>query len=125
MASDNPKLLSHFSPVLPVKDVLETLAWYKENLGFETDFKWEDPPTYAVMSRDEIKIHLTQKVDDFEPSKVHTAIYIFTHDVDVLFTEFKRKGLVSGQLSTADYGMRDFDLVDLNGFRLCFGQTAH
>lgn len=124
MSADTPKLLSHFATVLPVENVVETLDWYKENLGFQVDFKWEDPPTYAVMSRDDIKIHLTLKADEFMPSNVHTAIYIFTHDVDTLFDEFKAKGMVSGELANAEYGMRDFDLVDLNGFRLGFGQST-
>ncbi|MFY0593951.1 VOC family protein [Roseivirga sp.] len=124
MSTNNPKLLSHFSPVFPVKNVSETLLWYEEQLDFTTDFKWQNPPTYAVISREEIKIHLTEKEDDFEPSKTHTAIYIFVHDVDLLFQEFKAKGLVKGELENAEYGMRDFDLVDLNGFRLTFGQSV-
>lgn len=121
---DKVKSLSHCAPVFPVNNVPETIAWYEKNLDFLLDFKWEEPATYAVMSRDEIKIHFSKKEDDFTPSSTHTALYIFTHDVDAVFTEFKNKGLVKGQLENADYGMRDFDLTDLNGFRITFGQSS-
>lgn len=123
MDADNDKLLSHFASVFPVDSVPDTIAWYKENLGFKIDFTWEDPATYAVISRDEIKIHFTKKEDNFEASKAHTALYIFVFDVDKVFEEFKAKGLVTGDLLNADYGMRDFDITDLNGFRLTFGQS--
>ncbi|OEK05716.1 glyoxalase superfamily protein [Roseivirga misakiensis] len=125
MSENKPPLLSHFAAVFPVENVTDTLAWYEEKLGFTIDFKWQNPPTYAVISREEIKIHITEKDDDYKPSKEHTAIYIFVHDVDALFAEFKAEGLVNGELQNAEYGMRDFDLIDLNGFKLSFGQSTH
>lgn len=121
----NSRSLSHSAPIFPVADVQKTIDWYKKNLGFQVDFKWQDPVTYAVMSRDDIKVHFSKLEDNFTPSKAHTALYIFTFDVDTIFTEFKEKGLVSGVLESAEYGMRDFDLVDLNGFRLTFGQSVN
>ncbi|OEK03356.1 hypothetical protein BFP97_18310 [Roseivirga sp. 4D4] len=121
----NAKTFSHCSPIFPVPDVQETIDWYVANLGFQVDFKWEEPATYAVMSRDEIKIHFSQRDDDFTPSAVHTALYIFTYDVDNVFEEFKAKGIVTKGPETYDYGMRDFDLTDLNGFRLTFGQSVN
>lgn len=125
MSGDQKKLLSHLSPVLPVNDVEETIKWYEEKLGFHTDFTWEEPATYAVISRDGIKIHLTKKDDDFQPSRVHTALYVFVFEVDEVFEEFKSKGVDAREPQTYDYGMRDFDLYDLNGFRLTFGQSTH
>jgi len=121
----NPKKLSHCAPIFPVPNVQETIDWYMANLGFQLDFKWEDPPSYAVMSRDDIKIHFSQRDDDFTPSAVHTTLYIFTYDVDHVFEEFKAKGIVTKAPETYDYGMRDFDLTDLNGFRLTFGQAVN
>lgn len=125
MNKDQTKLLSHFSPVFPVNDVVETIKWYEAKLGFHTDFTWEEPATYAVISRDGIKVHFTKKDDDFEPSNVHTALYIFVFDVDKLFEEIKDKGLDVEAPITYEYGMRDFDVLDLNGFRLTFGQSVH
>lgn len=120
MEQDNVKLLSHFSPVLPVDDIAKTLQWYNK-LGFQVSFEWGDPVSYAIIGRDEIKIHLTKKEDDYKPSQVHTHLYIFVHDVEALHHEITSKGLAPSPIQSHDYGMRDFDLIDPNGYRLCFG----
>ena len=121
----NAKKLSHSAPIFPVSNVQETIDWYQENLGFQIDFKWDDPVTYAVTSRDDIKIHFSQRDDNFTPSSVHTALYIFTYDVDAVFEELRKKGITEGEIETFDYGMRAFDLTDINGFRLTFGQSVN
>lgn len=33
------------NPILPAADVKETANFYSENLGFEVDVLWEEPPT--------------------------------------------------------------------------------
>ncbi len=124
MTTVKDKQLSHFAAVFPVENVDETISWYTEKLGFKVDFTWEDPITYAVMSRDGVKIHFSKKEDQFQPSSTHTSLYIFVFNVDEIFEEFKAKSLVKGNLTNAEYGMRDFDITDLNGFRLTFGQSS-
>lgn len=116
------ELFSHASPIFPVPNVTEAMNWYKEKLGFTIDFTWEEPATYAVISRGEVKVHLSQKDDDYQPSKTQTALYIFVHDVDAAYEEFQSRGVKSSAPQSYEYGMRDFDLADLNGFRLTFGK---
>lgn len=119
-----PKNLSHFAPVFTVNDINTTIAWYKEKLGFETQFTWEDLVTYAIVRRDEITLHFALHEDLELSLKPHTSLYIFSHDVDELFNEYKEKGVTKGKIFIADYGMRDFDITDLNGYRMTFGQNA-
>ncbi len=116
------KLLSHFSPVLPVNNVGESIKWYVEKLGFQVNFQWQDPPTYAVLERDDLKVHLTQKEDQYVPSSVHTHLYFFVHDVDQLYQELKDKDLNLSAPEEFEYGMREFDLIEPNGFRFTFGK---
>lgn len=113
--------LSHFSPVLPVKDLNTTIEWYS-SLGFELSFKWGEPGSYAIMARDNLKMHFCLQEDDYQPSKTHTHLYFFVYDVDELYNEFISNGLKPSLPMTHEYGMRDFDLIDLNGYRLCFGK---
>ena len=49
--------------------------------------------------------------------------YIWIEDADALHAEFKKKGakIVRGPCDQ-EYGCRDFEVDDLNGYRLCFGQ---
>ena len=116
------KQLSHAAPVFPVPDVKQTIEYYRDKLGFEVKFLWEDPPTYAVLKRQDVGIHFCKKVDDFRPSENHKAYYIFVYDVDGLFREFKENGVeILNESKRRDYGMRDFDIKDINGYILSFG----
>lgn len=118
------KLFSHSSPIFPVEDPLKTAEYYRDILGFDINFKWDDPPTYIVLNReDAVGIHLVKRDDNYTPSKEHPALYIFVHDIDALYEEYQKSGAnITNQIATRDYGMRDFDVTDPNGFILAFGQ---
>lgn len=116
---------SHAAPIFPVKDVEKSIAFYRDQLGFELSFSWEDPPSYAVIRRGEgVSIHLVKREDNLQPSARHTSLYIFVYDVDKVFEEFQAKEVqITHPLQDQDYGMRDFDIIDPDGFRLCFGMS--
>ena len=114
---------SHFASLFPVDDVNEAAEYYRDKLGFTIKFEWEDPPSYAVLKRgDSVSVHFTKRNDDFTPSKSHPAIYIFVYDVDAVYEELKSKGVpITNPIGDRDYGMRDFDIEDPNGYVLAFG----
>ena len=117
------KNFSHAATVFPVEDVRKTAEYYRDLLGFEITFEWGDPVTYAVMKRGEgVSVHIVQKDDDgFEPSSVHTALYVFVHDVDAVYDEYKSKDVnITNDIGDREYGMRDFDVKDPNGYCLSF-----
>ena len=118
------KLLSHSSPVFPVDDPLATARYYEEVLGFKIVFTWEDPPSYVVVNRDEaVGIHFSKKEDNYTPSEAHVMLNIFVHDIDALYTEYLNSGAnISNPIGDRPWGMRDFDVMDPNGFILSFGQ---
>jgi hypothetical protein len=48
--------------------------------------------------------------------------YIWVEDADGLYEEFKSKGVrIARDICDQPYGNRDFDIEDINGYRLCFG----
>jgi len=117
--------ISHFAPVIAVPDVQAAMQWYKEKLSFNITFTWNDPIDYAVLKRGEnINLHLTRS-SEFSKEKImrHTMVYFFVSDVDAIHAEFKARGVenISNPVDH-EYGMRDFDVVDLNGYRLSFGR---
>lgn len=117
----NVKQFSHAAPVFPVPDVKQTAEYYRDKLGFEIKFLWGEPPTYAVVKRQDVGIHLSKKADDFRPSGSHTAYYIFVYDVEGLFKEFKENDVeILNKPTRRDYGMTDFDIRDINGYILSF-----
>ncbi len=50
--------------------------------------------------------------------------YVWVPDASALHAEFLAKGAtIARGLCDQEYGCRDFDVLDGNGYRLCFGQN--
>jgi len=116
--------LSHFAAVFPVADPTASATWYKEKLSFEITFQWEEPATYVVTKREEaVSIHFVKNDGSYTPPANHNSLYIFCHDVDAVYDELKSNGAtIHTPIETHDYGMRDFDIKDPDGFIVSFGQ---
>jgi len=115
----------HAAPVLPVDDINETIRFYRETLGFAVDFVYGDPPYYAIARRGEmVTVHFSEREDTSKPI-TPCNVYIFVEDVDALYSEYSERGIemFSGP-ETQEWGMREFELPDLNGHFLTFGQEA-
>ena len=118
-----PGLFSHAAAVLPVDNALETAQFYHDKLGFKVSFTYGDPPYYAIDRRDEwVTIHFSEREDTtkkIEPC----SIYVFVHDVDAVYEEYKAGGMqIFAPPENQEYGMREFELKDMNGHFLVFGQ---
>ena len=55
----------------------------------------------------------------------HGAVNVFVTDVDALYEELKSRGARTlNEPRDYPYGMRDFDISDLDGNQLCFGMES-
>lgn len=116
------KLFSHSATIIQVKDPLASAHYYRDVLGFSISFLWEDPPSYAVINReDAVSIHFTKA--DQQPINNNTPMYIFVHDVDALYEEYKKSGAtIIEPINDTDYKMREFVIEELNRIKLVFGK---
>jgi uncharacterized glyoxalase superfamily protein PhnB len=109
------------APVFVVDDVKRSLEHYRKALGFRVEFTHGDPASYAGIERDNVTLHL-QTARDSRRKAGHSAIYVFVTDVDELHRELKSRGArIVNEPRDYPYGMRDFDVQDLDGNSLCFG----
>ena len=47
---------------------------------------------------------------------------IFVHDIDALYQKYQKAGAnITNPIGDREWGMRDFDITDPNGFILSFG----
>jgi hypothetical protein len=114
--------------VFLVGNIEPAMEWYKQ-LGFESEYY---PPGFAILRRDEIEIFLQQQQgyvapDDPGRRERHAwNVYVITDNVKALYEEFlSLPGVkISRQLRPQDYGMTEFDVMDLNGHRLVFAQPT-
>jgi predicted enzyme related to lactoylglutathione lyase len=119
------------APYFIVDDVVATANFYKDKLGFQSDRFWGEPPCFTMVYRSGITIMLSQfektglmrpnSAADPEGEDVWDA-YVWVDNADALYEEFKGKGVkIAREICDQEYGCRDFDIEDCNGYRLCFG----
>lgn len=126
-AADNAKLRNS-TTVFLVGNIEPTMEWYKQ-LGFTPEYY---PPGFAILRRDDIEIFLQQQPgyvfpeDSGRLKRQAWNVYIVTNDVKALHADYSAlPGVkVSPQLCEQEYGMTEFDVIDLNGHRLVFAQPT-
>ncbi len=73
-------------------DMAATLAYYKDKLGFDCVGTWNEPPVYAIVARDDHRIHFrladppTPNPDKFADELLDA--YLFIEDADALYAEY-------------------------------------
>ena len=112
------------APVLVVRDVLASVAHYRDVLGFRVEFTYGEPVFYAGVERGNVLIHL-QAASETKRQPGHGGINIFVTEVDALYQELKSRGARTlNEPRDYPYGMRDFNVQDLDGNDLCFGMES-
>ncbi|WP_430466525.1 VOC family protein [Winogradskyella ouciana] len=121
-----------------VENVEKSVDFYSKQLGFEIDFIGEGPK-FAILSRDNFSVMLRQLKESghIQPNRIpfikagwHTEgqgawdAYIWVEDADQLYKEFTAKAIsIIKPLQNTEYGNRDFEIEDIDGYILCFGHT--
>jgi catechol 2,3-dioxygenase-like lactoylglutathione lyase family enzyme len=110
--------------VFVVSDIQNSLAHYRDVLGFSVTFQYGNPTFYVCLCRDEVALHLIA-AHRTERLPGNGAICIFVRDVDAVHAEVAARGAnIVKPPQDYDYGMRDFDVLDPDGNQLVFGMGA-
>lgn len=105
---------------LRASDVTALAQWYREYLGFNVTMSWGESAEYARVQRDAVELAIGRLGSHFGPC----SVYAIVTGVDALYAEFIARGVViSRDLGDQPYRMRDFDLFDPEGNRICFGEA--
>lgn len=110
-------------PVLPARNVNESVRYYTENLGFRLVFQDSDQePRYACVVRDGIELHIQWHDEADFTSVEKLALRFVIDDVDALFEEYADKSVFHSRTALRDtpWGTREFAFYDLNGNGLFF-----
>ncbi len=115
---DPLRQLRHILPELPLSDVPSGVAHYRDVLGFRINYAEGD---IGVMDRDDITLVL---IGRSEQHKGIGSCYVYVRDADALHVELTARGAnVRGTPVSHPWGLRDFQVLDLEGNRITFGQT--
>jgi uncharacterized glyoxalase superfamily protein PhnB len=122
----NEIVLKSVVPIVFVRDVSASAAYFRDNLGFEIDFLYGAPPYYGSVSRGEVRLHLRfvhqTNFSDLAGREVSLILAtVEVSDVQGLFNEFKKRGVEFAQTPTAQpWGGTDFHVRDPDGNVISF-----
>ena len=118
--SEFPKVeCERVHPGLRVPDVPAAVAFYTERLGFSLGFTWPEdgPPAMAGVNLGEVQVFLERGTPGGD-----AAIYFVVGNADELFEAQRAQGVeILEPPGDRPYGLRDYMVRDLNGYRLGFG----
>lgn len=121
-------ILTASSSILLVKDVVYSVKWYTEKLGFSCSNLYGNPPSFAIVHRDNKYIMFAEAAPDkIIPSwKIRdktSNVYFWVDDVESLYKEFKSSGAaIDYELCIQPYGVKEFGINDPDGYDIAFGQ---
>jgi len=124
--SARPRLVT-VAPQFLVTDVRKSAEWYRDKLGFEIGPYFEEPPVFAILRRDEIRLMLSLAEGSRGGSnRSHKGVaidcYVWVDSIDQLYAEFKQRGAnVTLGPTNRFYGLREIEVTDPDGYLLCFG----
>ena len=120
------------SSLLAVRNIKETIEFYKTSLGFKMGMAFPDAnnPEYVDLSKDGMVLM-------FIPAKNHgisadeklgIGVYLYMQidgDIDEYYEELKKRDAkIIIDIQDEPYGIRDFTIEDINGYKLTFNQVS-
>ncbi len=113
-------IFSHVEPVLAVKDVSETIAYWQNVLGFPTKWTWGEPPTFGAVSWQ--KVHVQFYEDEvLATASKGNSIWIRLQRIEELYRFHQEKNAeIVAPLEHKPWGMWQYTLRDINGYFLGF-----
>lgn len=129
-----PPAVGSIAPLFIVRNVPETLAFYRDRFGFEITF--EGPPGdiffgivqrggAMIMFKDVGVAPVPNYTRDIKQGIARWDAYVYVPDPDALAAEFASRNVeffVPLQDNNED-GLRGFEVQDANGYVLYFGRT--
>jgi catechol 2,3-dioxygenase-like lactoylglutathione lyase family enzyme len=103
---------------LPVSDLAAAIEFYVTKLGFRLGFTWGEPATFAGIMLGKEEVFLKECA----PNPNEGEVYFVVGDADALYEFHRANGVeVAEEIGDRAYGIRDYLVKDLYGYRLVFG----
>lgn len=123
-------MIAAIAPQFFTVDLDATLAFYRDKLGFETQFVYGEPAFYAGAIRDGLSIFF-RHVDVapvLAPDKYEEElldVYLIVKGIDELYADYQSRGVTfTREIGSMPWAFREFVVKDVDGRLLCFGQST-
>lgn len=116
--------------IVPVRDIVRTVDFYADVLGFERRMISDDE-SFAIVVHGEAALHFV-KTDDKDALRAtanNISVYLWVRAIDELYAQLAEKltPLPNGRVRAPfdqPYGMREFHVKDPDGCLLMFGESV-
>ena len=123
--------MGYISPMLAVRNMKQTIEFYKISLGFKMGMAFPDVgnPEYIDLSKDGMVIMFIpdENVGIGKEERLGVGVNIYMQidgDIDEYYNELKNKGVnIVVDIKDEPYGIRDFTVEDIDGYKLTFNQA--
>jgi len=120
-------------PVLRVRDVAETVAWYRRHLGFNAEAFPEHggaPHEFAILERDGVQLLVRRSLSEPRgPQDGHRGwdLYLWVDGIDFrrLEANMTLAGNIVRPLAPMGSSMAELEVRDPDGYVLCIGGPTH
>jgi len=124
--------MGHISPMLAVRNMKQTIQFYRDSLGFKIGMTFPDSnnPEYADLSRDGMVLMFipAENIGIGREEKLGVGVNMYMQidgDIDKYYNELKDKGVkIVVDIKDEPYGIRDFTVEDIDGYKLTFNQAG-
>ncbi len=106
------------NPFIPVKNLKQTLEFYRDRLGFYGEWTWNELD--GGIERDEMQLMFSEEPIFFESlmnKDFQSTLLWFVDNVNDIYEEYKsRKIPIMNELEDKPWGTREFIISDPNGY---------
>ncbi len=112
------------NPHLPVKNLGQTLDYYRNVLGFYDEWTWTNNEGKIIdggIRRDNMRLLFAEDpgfndvINNYEKSRL--PLMWFVDNIDEVFREFQSRNVeFADSLRAHPYGLREFSFIDINGY---------
>jgi uncharacterized glyoxalase superfamily protein PhnB len=124
--------MGYISPMLAVRNMKQTIEFYKNSLGFKMGMAFPDVdnPEYTDLSKDGMVLMFipVENVGIGKEERLGVGVNIYIQidgDIDEYYNELKNRDVkIVVDIKDEPYGIRDFTVEDIDGYKLTFNQAG-
>ena len=121
------------NPHLPVKNLRQTLDYYRDVLGFYDEWPWTNNEGNIVdggIRRDDMRLlfaedpGFNESITNYKKSRL--PLMWFVDNIDEVFREFRSRNIeLADSLRDQPYGLREFSFIDINGYYIRVAESKN
>jgi GNAT superfamily N-acetyltransferase len=119
-AEENIIFLSHVEPILAVSDILETINYWHDVLGFTNKWTWKDPPDYGGVTWQGVAVQFLLNARLAQSAKGN-SIFIRVRNISELYRfHLDQKAEIVEPLENKPWGLSGYTVRENNGYYIVF-----